>query len=139
MAIQIGVGREDFDLLRKSGAYYVDKTELIYDLVHNADNAVTLFSRPRRFGKTLNMTMLESFFDINRDSRPVFKGLDIVKHEAFCDKWMNHYPVLFISFKDVDGLDFASAYRQMQSVLADYYKQTAEMFEGKTLIQLTKK
>lgn len=80
MAFQVGVGREDFDLLRKSGGYYVDKTELIYDLVHYAGNAVTLFTRPRRFGKTLNMSMLESFFDINRDSRSVFEGLDIVRH-----------------------------------------------------------
>ncbi len=133
MSIQFEVGREDFDLLRKSGAYYVDKTELIYDLVQNAANAVTLFTRPRRFGKTLNMSMMESFFDINRDSRPVFEGLDIVKHDSFCAEWMNRYPVLFISFKDVDGLDFESAYRQMQSILADYCKLIAQLFEGKNV------
>jgi hypothetical protein len=119
MAIQIGVGREDFDLLRKSGSYYVDKTELIYDLIHNADNAVTLFTRPRRFGKTLNMSMMESFFDIERDSRSVFEGLDILKHEDFCGKWMNQYPVLFLSFKDVEGLDFKSAYVSLSGVMSD--------------------
>lgn len=129
MAFQVGVGREDFDLLRKSGGYYVDKTELIYDLVHHAGNAVTLFTRPRRFGKTLNMSMLESFFDINRDSRSVFEGLDIVRHEAFCGEWMNQYPVLFISFKDVDGLDFESAYSQLLSVLSDYCKAAVHQLD----------
>lgn len=84
----------------------MDKTELIYELAGQADNKVTIFTRPRRFGKTLNMRMMESFFDINRDSSDVFEGLDIVKHEVFCREWMNQYPVLFLSFKDVDGLDF---------------------------------
>ena len=62
MAIRIPVGIERFDLIRQTGRYYVDKTELLYALVNNADNAVTLFTRPRRFGKTLNMSMMESFF-----------------------------------------------------------------------------
>ena len=132
MAIRISVGREDFDELRKSGAYYVDKTELLYELVHNTDHAVTLFTRPRRFGKTLNMSMMESFFDINRDSRNVFEGLDISKHREFCAEWMNRYPVLFISFKDVDGLDFESAYGQLQSVLADYCKTIVCQLEKKS-------
>ena len=127
MAIQVGVGRADFDLLRKNGSYYVDKTEMIYELVHDTDNAVTLFTRPRRFGKTLNMSMMASFFDIRRDSREVFKGLNIAKHDDFCSEWMNRYPVLFISFKDVDGLDFESAYRQLQAVLADYAKSIEKM------------
>ena len=109
MAVRIAVGDESFDEIRKEGLYYVDKTELLYDLVGRTDNKVTLFTRPRRFGKTLNMSMMESFFDINRDSRAVFEGLDIEKHEDFCASWMNQYPVLFISLKDVDGLDFESA------------------------------
>ena len=71
MAIRIPVGKENFDEVRKTGLYYVDKTELVYELVGAADNEVTLFTRPRRFGKTLNMSMMESFFDINRDSRAV--------------------------------------------------------------------
>ena len=72
MAIRIAVGDESFEEIRKSGLYYVDKTELIYDLVGKTKNKVTLFTRPRRFGKTLNMSMMESFFDINRDSKAVF-------------------------------------------------------------------
>ena len=84
MAVRIAVGDENFDEIRKSGLYYVDKTELLYDLAGRTDHKVTLFTRPRRFGKTLNMSMMESFFDINRDSRAVFEGLDIMSHEEFC-------------------------------------------------------
>ena len=120
MAISIPVGDESFDAIRESGLYYVDKTELIYDLVHNTKNKVTLFTRPRRFGKTLNMSMMESFFDIDRDSKAVFDGLDIMKHDAFCKEWMNKYPVLFISLKDVDGLDFESAFVSLKGTISDF-------------------
>lgn len=86
--MKISVGAESFEALRQSGGYYVDKTELIYDLV-NANNTVTLFTRPRRFSKTLTMSMLESFFDCSRDSRAVFDGLAISRHTEFCDAWMS--------------------------------------------------
>ena len=127
MAIRIAVGDESFDEIRKAGLYYVDKTELLYDLVGQTNNKVTLFTRPRRFGKTLNMSMMESFFDINRDSRAVFEGLDITKHEEFCSEWMNKYPVLFISFKDVDGLDFEKAYAKLCAVIADSCKKLEKL------------
>jgi len=135
MSIQFGVGREDFNEIRRSGSYYVDKTELIYDLVHNADNAVSLFTRPRRFGKTMNMSMIESFFDINRDSAAVFYGLSVTKHKDFCNKWMNQYPVLFISFKDVDGLSFEAAFDMLKAVLADYCKRIAFLGEDQSTDQ----
>ena len=133
MAIKLAVGDESFDEIRKTGLYYVDKTELLYDLAGQTINKVTLFTRPRRFGKTLNMSMMESFFDINRDSRGVFEGLDISKHQTFCSEWMNRYPVLFISFKDVDGLNFESAYGQLQAILADYCKTIISCFENKSI------
>ena len=98
MGIRIAVGDESFDEIRKAGLYYVDKTELLYDLVGKTNNKVTLFTRPRRFGKTLNMSMMESFFDVNRDSRAMFEELDITRHQVFCSEWMNQYPVLFLSF-----------------------------------------
>ncbi len=123
MAVRIAVGDESFDEIRKAGLYYVDKTELLYDLIGRTDHKVTLFTRPRRFGKTLNLSMMESFFDINRDSKALFDGLDIAKHEEFCVSWMNRYPVLFISFKDVDGLDFEKAYAKLCVVLADLCKK----------------
>ena len=133
MAIKLAVGDESFDEIRKTGLYYVDKTELLYDLAGQTINKVTLFTRPRRFGKTLNMSMMESFFDINRDSRGVFEGLDISRHQVFCSEWMNRYPVLFISFKDVDGLNFESAYGQLQAILADYCKTIISCFENKSI------
>ena len=89
MAIQIAVGDESFDEIRNAGFYYVDKTDLLYELAAQRRNKVTLFTRPRRFGKTLGLSMMESFFDINRDSRNAFRGLDVTRHEDFCKEWMN--------------------------------------------------
>ena len=131
MEIRIAVGGESFDEIRKAGLYYVDKTELLYDLVGKTNNKVTLFTRPRRFGKTLNMSMMESFFDVNRDSRAMFEELDITRHQVFCSEWMNQYPVLFLSLKDVDGLDFDGAYKQLRAILADYCKSTSVLFDNK--------
>ena len=129
MAVQVAVGIDNFEKIRRDGLYFVDKTELIYELVEKTNNEVTLFTRPRRFGKTLNMSMMESFFDINRDSKAIFDGLDISGHKEFCSEWMNQYPVLFISFKDVDGLDFESAYNKLKILLADYCKKIAKLGE----------
>ena len=115
----IVVGNENFDEFIREDGYYVDKTELLYELVAESRNKVTLFTRPRRFGKTLTMSMMESFFDIRRNSSDVFKNFNIVKkHPDFCEKWMNQYPVLFISFKDVEGLDFSDAYAMLKSSIA---------------------
>ena len=122
MAFKVKVGGEFFDILRKAGCYYVDKTELIYDLV-NSENTVSLFTRPRRFGKTLAMSMMESFFDIRRDSKALFSGLNIMKHENFCKEWMNQYPVLFLSFKDAEGLTFEVAYGMLRNIIADVCKK----------------
>ncbi|MDO4804959.1 MAG: AAA family ATPase, partial [Lachnospiraceae bacterium] len=111
----IVVGNDLFDEFIMDDGYYVDKTELIYDLVANTRNKVTLFTRPRRFGKTLAMSMMESFFGIQKgDSRDLFEGKNIMKHEAFCTEWMNQYPVLFFSFKDVEGLSFDAAYDMLE-------------------------
>ena len=109
MPFSVGVGKSDFEEIRKSGNYYVDKTQLIYELVNDTDNKVTLFTRPRRFGKTLMMSMMENFFSIRKSSGSIFAGLAITEHEDFCKEWMNQYPVLFISFKDVEGEEFADA------------------------------
>ena len=119
MAIKIAVGTEDFDEIRENHSYYVDKTELIHDLVNNTDNKVTLFTRPRRFGKTLNLKMMESFFDIRRDSREMFRGLNIEKHAVFCQKWMNRYPVLFFTLKGVEDLTYEEAYNTLKVKISD--------------------
>ena len=125
MAMSVFVGGENFDELRNNGCYYVDKTELLYELGQNSKSKVTLFTRPRRFGKTLTMRMMESFFDIRRDSRTVFDGLAIMKHDDFCAKWMNQYPVLFITLKDAESLKFETAYAKLKGIIADVCKKHA--------------
>ena len=119
MAFRIPVGEEDFDEIRQRGSYYVDKSGLIYELVNGAENKVTLFTRPRRFGKTLAMSMIQSFFDITRDSRAVFDGLEVSRHEDFCKEWMNQRPALFVSFKGIEGLSFDSAMDRMRTTLSN--------------------
>ena len=92
---KILLGTELFDEFISGNGYYVDKTELIYELVEEAANKVTLFTRPRRFGKTLTMSMMECFFSIQKgDSRALFEGKNIMRHSDFCNTWMNKYPIL---------------------------------------------
>ena len=122
MDFKVGVGKSDFEELRESGSYYVDKTELIYELVNDTDNKVTLFTRPRRFGKTLMMSMLENFFSVRKDSGSIFEGLRITEHRDFCEEWMNHYPVLYVSFKDAEANQFDLAYAKLKNVIADVCK-----------------
>ena len=122
MKLNISVGGENFEELRQDNCYYVDKTALLYELVQENRNKVTLFTRPRRFGKTLMMRMMESFFDIRKDSRPVFAGLEITKREEFCREWMNQYPVLLVSFKDVEALRFSTAYEKLKAILAETFQ-----------------
>lgn len=129
MDFKVGVGKSDFAALRESGNYYVDKTELIYELVNDTDNEVTLFTRPRRFGKTLMMSMMENFFSIRKNSESIFEGLAITEHEDFCKEWMNQYPVLFISFKDVEAEEFADAYDMLGVRLADVCKDLADAID----------
>ena len=119
MASGIAVGGEDFIALRKTDSYYVDKTELLYDLV-KASNTVTLFTRPRRFGKTLALKMMESFFSISmKNCHDVFNGLRIMNRPEFCSAYMNRYPVLFLSLKDVEARSFEIAYGMLKTVLSD--------------------
>jgi len=124
MTKKIVVGTDNFEKFIRNNGYYVDKTELIYELVANTSNEVTLFTRPRRFGKTLAMSMMESFFDIRRDSRELFQGLHVLKdHPDFCAEWMNQYPVLFLTLKDVEGRSFELAYGKLKTAIADLCKK----------------
>lgn len=123
MEFRVGVGKSDFAELRKARNYYVDKTSIIYELINNTDNAVTLFTRPRRFGKTLMMSMMENFFSIMKDSREIFDGLEISKHHELCKEWQNKYPVLFVSFKDVAAEEFDGAYQMLKTIIADMCKK----------------
>lgn len=129
MTFKVGVGKSDFEALRKSNNYYVDKTDIMYELVEETDNQVTLFTRPRRFGKTLMMSMLSNFFSIRKDSKSIFEGLKITEHKEFCEKWMNQYPVLFVSFKDAEADEFDIAYDKLKNVIADICKSVADLVE----------
>ena len=119
MSFKVGVGKSDFEALRKSDDYYVDKTDILYELVEEKDNQVTLFTRPRRFGKTLMMSMMSNFFSITKDGRAIFEGLKITEYKKFCGKWMNQYPVLFLSFKDVEAENFEGAYDMLEARLSE--------------------
>lgn len=120
----IPIGVEVFATIRMDHDYYIDKTDLIYELVHNTKNAVTLFTRPRRFGKTLTMSMMDCFFSNQRnDGETLFAGLNIMKYPEFCKEYMNQYPVIFISLKDVDGLTFDDAFKMLRAEISDLCKK----------------
>lgn len=117
--LNIPVGISDFAKIRDRKYYYVDKTKLISDLLEEETAEVTLITRPRRFGKTMAMSMLSHFFDIRKDSKAMFQGLRISEDRELCDEWMNQWPVLFLSFRRVDGLNFQSAYGMLQATITD--------------------
>ena len=121
--MNIPVGVSDFEEIRKNGYYYIDKSGLIGELLSRTGTKVTLITRPRRFGKTLGMSMLENFFDIRKDSRKLFEGLEITENQALCVEWMNQYPTIFVSFRQVDGLNFTGAYDMLTMVIADLYNK----------------
>lgn len=117
--LNIPVGISDFAKIRDRNYYYVDKTNLIAELLEEETAEVTLITRPRRFGKTMAMSMLSQFFDIRKDSKAMFQGLKIAENTELCDEWMNQWPVLFLSFRRVDGLNFQGAYGMLQATITD--------------------
>lgn len=127
--LNIPVGISDFREIRENGYYYIDKTFLIYELLKTPATKVTLITRPRRFGKTLGMSMLADFFDIRKESSSLFEGLDISEKASICNEWMNQYPVIFLSLKDIDGLTFEDAYGQLVAQIADLYKEYTYLLE----------
>lgn len=127
--LKLPVGIENFEDIRRSGFYYIDKTRLIEQTLNNWSK-VTLFTRPRRFGKTLGMSMLRSFFEIGTD-KSLFDGLYISQNKALCDEHMGKYPVIFLTLKGVEGLTFADAKVMLKSILSTemdrhYYLKTSE-------------
>ena len=144
--LKLPVGIENFEEIRKLGFYYIDKTRLIEQLLQGWGK-VTLFTRPRRFGKTLNMSMLRSFFEIGMD-KSLFDGLYISGNKVLCDEHMGKYPVIFLSFKGVEGLTYDEAFDALVRVigkeisrvsfLADSDKLTMlerEQYKGLTIIE----
>ena len=126
---KLPVGIDSFEKLRREDFYYVDKSGLIIDLLNNWGE-VNLFTRPRRFGKTLNMSMLKSFFEIGADGT-LFDGLAISRETALCEAHMGKFPVVFVSLKGVDGLTFEDAYIMLKTIIRTeasrhYYLKTSE-------------
>ena len=114
---KLPVGIDSFEKLRREDFYYVDKSRMIVDLMANWGE-VNLFTRPRRFGKTLNMSMLKCFFEIGTD-KSLFDGLAVSKEKELCEKYMGKYPVVFVSLKGVDGLTFEDAYRRLRGIIRE--------------------
>ena len=103
------LGIENFEKIIREDFYYIDKTGLIIDLLRNQAEA-TLFTRPRRFGKSLNMDMLKSFFSVHSD-RTLFDGLKITEEKELCEKYMGKFPVLSISLKSIEALNYEDAFQ----------------------------
>ena len=136
--MNIPVGISDFEKIRNGDFYYIDKSALIANILKEQAE-VTLITRPRRFGKTLGMSMLESFFDIRKDSRALFEGLEIAGNQALCDAWMNQYPTIFVSFRQVDGLDFTGAYDMLTMVITDLYNKHLYLLDSQNATEFQKK
>ena len=136
--VNLPIGTSDFAEIRREGWYYVDKTGLIGDLLNTRKAKVTLITRPRRFGKTLGMNMLANFFDIQKDSKALFEGLEISKDQALCEQWRNQWPVLFVSFRRVDGLDFQGAYGMLEETISDLCEEHRYLLDSSQISDLEK-
>lgn len=135
--LKLPVGIENFEEIRRNQYYYIDKTKLIEQLFDSLGK-VSLFTRPRRFGKTLNMSMLKSFFEIGTDPS-LFDGLYISKNQDLCKQHLGQYPVVFLSLKGVEGLSFSEARRRCIQLI----KREAERFyvlkDSQRLLDIDKK
>ena len=132
--LKLPVGIDDFRKLRESHFYYVDKTRLIEQLLLNWSE-VTLFTRPRRFGKTLNMSMLKSFFDIGTD-KALFDGLYISGNKELCDEYMGKFPVIFLSLKSVEGLTYGEAFEAFVSIMGKEVTRLSFLADSDKLTQI---
>ncbi len=132
MAPTIGIGRQDFEKLRMGRNFYIDKTRFIMEW-WEAEDDVTLITRPRRFGKTLNMSMIEKFFSVDYAGRgDLFEGLQVWEHEKF-RRLQGTYPVIFISFADVKENTYPQARKKLCSIIRDAFRQCRFLLDGDLL------
>ncbi len=116
------IGRSDFGKIVKNGHYFVDKTSLIYDFYHNI-NDILLIPRPKRFGKTLNLSMIEYFFDVRKpESKELFSEFEISKHRDFCERHQNKYPVINITLKDVKEKTWENCHESFKTLISRLYQ-----------------
>ena len=136
--VNLPYGIDNFAKVRESNCYYIDKTGFIKELLDWTFD-VNLITRPRRFGKTLTMSMLAEFFDIRKDSRKLFEGLEIAKHTEFCSEWMNQWPVLFLTLKDVDGDSFEDAYGMLRFVISSVCGEHHYLLDSNRVLETDKR
>lgn len=130
MSINLPLGVDSFEKLRRENCYYIDKTQMIGELLSQKFE-VNLITRPRRFGKTLTLSMLEDFFDIRRSSRQDFEGLEILRHSELCEQWMNRWPVIFLTLKSVEGNDFESSLGRLKILIAELCRKYSFLGDSK--------
>lgn len=133
---KLPIGVEFFEDIRTEGFYYIDKTNFIRDLIHMR-GSVNLFTRPRRFGKSLNMDMIKCFFETESD-RSLFDGLNISKEKDLCDQYQAKYPVIAISLKDIDGRSYELALKKMAATLKKEIRRHQYLLQGDQLSEIDK-
>ena len=134
---KLPIGVENFEKLRTEGFYYVDKTEMIIELLHNWGD-VNLFTRPRRFGKSLNMSMLKYFFSYGCDPG-LFEGLAIAEEKELCDKYMGKFPVISVTLKGVEARNYEGALSMLYAVIMDEARRFPELLKSESLSEEEKK
>ncbi len=137
--LNIGTGISVFRKLRKEGFYYVDKTEFISEFLTSVKSEVSLITRPRRFGKSLTLSMLADFFDNQQESSDIFAGLKISENKALCGQWMNKWPVIYIRLKRVEGLSFPDSLKQISRAVSFAVRQHLYVFQSDVLDEDQKK
>ncbi|KAI4445560.1 hypothetical protein C823_000076 [Eubacterium plexicaudatum ASF492] len=133
---KLSIGIENFEEIRKENFYYIDKTGLIIELLHNW-GAVNLFTRPRRFGKSLNMSMLEHFFSLDGD-KSIFNGLDISKETALCEEYMGKYPVISVSLKGIEARNYEMAFEMAVQIMKRVPAKVQYLLESDVLSEQDK-
>ena len=138
MKKQILIGVESFEKMIEGNYFYIDKTLFIKELLENRGE-VTLITRPRRFGKTMNMNMLEHFFDINKDSKTLFNGLKIMEHKYIVEKHLNKYPVVFLTLKNVEAPTYQQALSILRNLVSGVFQQHMYICESGKLNEFQRK
>ena len=139
MQINIRASYDSFRDLRENNSCYIDKTEMIEEFLNNRFDKAVLFTRPRRFGKTLTMTMFRDFLDIRQDSREIFKGLKIMDHPETVAAWMNQYPVVFLSLKEVSGRNYVNILNSFRLIVSNVCKSLEDILQSPRINEFDKK
>ena len=138
MKKQILIGIDSFEEIIEGNYFYIDKTLFIKELLENRGK-VTLITRPRRFGKTMNMCMMQSFFDVKRDSKKKFEGLKIMEHTDLVEKHLNKYPVIFLTLKDIEEKTYDQVMNNIKGVIADLFQKNLYLMDSEKFNEFQKK